>query len=234
MIKKIYNFILDLLFPTACVWCGKEGSYLCEACALKIESRSPVCFICEKRSPDGKICQICQTKTKLRRFFSGYHYQNEILKEAIHKFKYNFVKDLDKPLGGLLLNFLQGYFPKDLNKEKTIIIPVPLSKQRLNWRGFNQSELLAKIVADNFLIPLETKILIRIKNTIPQAQIKNRGERIKNIQGVFALKNPEMIKNKIIILIDDISTTGATMEECAKILKTNGAKQVWAITLARG
>ncbi|MBI2451190.1 MAG: ComF family protein [Parcubacteria group bacterium] len=232
-ILSTYQFILDLLFPAACIFCGREGNYFCLNCAAKIPTNAPNCFVCQKRSPEGKICRNCSRKTKIRRFFAGYHYENEFIKKAIRKFKYNFIKDLSEPLGNLLVNFLKNYFPKNLEPEKFLIIPVPLSKQRYSWRGFNQSELLAKIIAHNFRLPLETEVLIRFKNTIPQAEIKNIEERKENIKNAFVVKKPEIIKNKIVILVDDISTIGATLEECAIILKAAGAKQIWAIVVAR-
>ena len=124
------------------------------------------------------------------------------------------------------------------NFHAPLLIPIPLSNKRHRERGYNQSELICKeIIKINNLrhgvdMKLENNILIKPKETEHQARIHNRSERLKNIIGSFAIKNAELIKNKNIILIDDITTTGATLAEAKKILKQNGARKVIAFTIA--
>lgn len=147
-----------------------------------------------------------------------YSYRNLLLKKAIHAFKYKFVKDLAKPLSKLLL--------KKINFDYDFIIPVPLHQKRLRWRGFNQSELLAKEINQNKVL----NALVKIKNTKPQMQLseKQRKQNIKNtFKCVFDLKNTK------ILLIDDIETTGSTLTECKKVLLKAGAKEVYCLTLAK-
>lgn len=149
---------------------------------------------------------------------NNFSYENKLLKNAIHVFKYKFVKDLAKPLSKLLI--------KKINFDYNYIVPVPLHKKRLHWRGFNQSELLAKQINKN-----KTKnILVKIKNTKPQAELSGE-QREQNIQNSFVcIKN---LNNKKILLIDDVKTTGSTLRECKQALIKAGAKKVYYLTLAK-
>ncbi len=115
-----------------------------------------------------------------------------------------------------------------------LLIPVPLHPRRLNWRGFNQSELLAKDLADTFQTEMASDVIERSGNAAPQADIKEREERLKNLNGIFKVKNGIKIVGREILLIDDVCTTGATLNECAKVLKANGATKVVALVIARG
>ena len=114
-----------------------------------------------------------------------------------------------------------------------ILIPVPLDKKRLKWRGFNQAEEVGKELYKFFNIPLISDCLIKIKQNLPQIELSGK-QREENTKGVFSVKTKELINGKKIVLVDDIYTTGSTMEECAKVLKTVGAKEVLGIVVARG
>jgi ComF family protein len=115
-----------------------------------------------------------------------------------------------------------------------LLVAVPLHLRRLNWRGFNQSELLTKALADTFQMEIVVDVIERVGSAIPQAEIKNREERLKNLNGVFKIRNEDKLIGREVILIDDICTTGATLNECAKVLKANGASKVVALVIARG
>ncbi len=128
-------------------------------------------------------------------------------------------------------------FPQDsMPREKVggfIVIPIPLSKKRLRERGFNQAELIAKYVAEKFNLPIVQDVLIKIKDSPKQSEAKNYKERLKNVEGCFAVKNPELIKGKNIILVDDVFTSGATVKEAIKNLKIARIKKVIVFTVAR-
>jgi competence protein ComFC len=170
-------------------------------------------------------------------------YQENGLDRLIHFYKYCFVENLHQPLGEIII---RSIFRHSLPLPNAII-PVPLHKRRLRWRGFNQSELLADYISLNLTPGLEIPVLkdslIRKKYTAPQMEIKKYTERRKNMQNAFTinpLKSPadsveqfSRIKNKIVLLVDDVATTGATLNECARILKQFGAKKVFAVVLAR-
>ena len=217
---ELWKFFIDLLFPITCVGCGKEGSFICEKCK-------------------NEIFDIKQEKTRyIDKLISISSYNNSIIKKAIHIFKYKLAKEISIPLGEIMAEKLKCIIPKELIN-KLILIPVPLNKRRLKYRGFNQSEILAKEISKHTKIPVISNILIRKINTIPQAELKNPEERKSNIKGAFEINKNFSYPNfsfqkKIIILIDDVATTCATLNECAKILKQNGAGEVWGLVVARG
>lgn len=231
-----YNSFLDTLFPWECAFCQKESEFnypLCQRCLLKIQLFNQfICPVCQKRlfNPN-KTCH----SSPLKALGVVGFYEDEILKEVIHTFKYKKIKNLVFPLASLIIFFLKNnsYF-LNLPKENLVIIPIPLHKKRKQLRGFNQAEILALEVSNYFSIKLINNVLIRIKNRPAQAEIKNLNQREKNIKGVFEIKDLKKIKNKTILLIDDVYTTGATLNEAAKILKQNGAKNVIGLVLAKG
>lgn len=226
---------MDTLFPIRCLSCRKEGQWICDACFSKINLRDDhVCGVCEKVStPGGLTCIACKRKSDLDGLIVAASYKNPLIAKAVHLFKYGFASDLHIPLGNILVKALQ----KNDTPLPEIIVPIPLHPRRLRWRGFNQSKLLAQHIAANLLpqmpIELVENILVRKRYTPPQMQIKNYAHRQQNIQGAFAIANPEEIKDKIVLLVDDIATTGSTIFECASVLKKNGAKEVYAAVIAR-
>lgn len=248
MWQQVSGFILDLLFPKACFSCGREGSYICPACLKQIEINSHSrCFICGRRSPDNRTCQECKRKTNLTGVLTASSWDNQILRQLIYEYKYRFIKDLAKPLSQIMINYLEADQLITCAMDKLIFTSVPLHRQRLQWRGFNQAELLAKEVANHFEAPI-TQLLERSRNTQPQAEIKKQKERKSNIKGAFSLNktfaplraegaiinNLPLLKEKTVIIVDDITTTGSTLEECAMALKPLKPKEIWGLILARG
>lgn len=242
---EIKKTVLDILFPLRCLVCQEEGSLLCQKCASSIRPREvQLCPTCENHdSVSGKICRKCQEKYRssgsnnyLDYLVSASHYKRDGLDKLVHLFKYRFIKGLSIPLGMILLD---GLIRNDI-PIPDLIIPVPLHKKRLRWRGFNQAELLAeevsKALAPGLEIPLETGLIKRVRYFQPQMKIGSYESRFENIKDSFSLcmeEGPSQIKNRHILLIDDISTTGATLFECAKILRENGARKIGAGILAR-
>jgi len=233
--SKVHALILDILFPIHCVACKREGAWLCEACLSSIRLQNEhLCPICEKMiTPDGRTCLACKKKNHLDGLLVASSYAQFPIANAVHLFKYRFVSELHVPLGKLLVKVLQ----KTELPLPNIILPVPLHPRRLRWRGFNQSSLLAKNLAAHLLpqniIPFNENILVRKRYTTPQMGIRNYGDRKQNIAGAFLLSPEADIKNKIILLVDDVATTGSTLFECAKVLKAAGATEVFAIVVAR-
>lgn len=214
----IKNFILDILFPRHCLNCGREGSYLCQDC-----------LACLEISGWHKIHSI----KDLEDLYFALPYQNPLVKNLIQNFKYEpFVKDLSKTLASLIITHFQLMDNKP-DFFEFLLIPVPLDKKRLKYRGFNQAQEVAQHLSKFFKIPLLKDVLIKIKGTIPQVELSDE-ERKKNIKGVFLVKNKEKIKRKKLLLVDDVYTTGSTMEECARVLKESGAKEIIGIVIARG
>jgi ComF family protein len=236
-LKNLGKFVLDLFFPKKCLGCNRPDTYLCRACFNKIElSLNNTCFFCGKITWQGKICLNCQKQNYLDRLIAATEYKNPVVREAIKKFKYNYVKELVEPLSKLLIKSLEQNFQFPISNFQFLVVPVPLYKIRERGRGFNQAEILAKEIADYFNLPMETGVIKRIIPTEPQADIKNNDEKRKaNIRGVFNISpKPNVIQGKNIILIDDVATTGATLIEIAKILKNSGANEVWGLVVSRG
>lgn len=232
---KTNAFVLDILFPIHCLGCKKEGVWLCEACLSSIKLQDEhFCPICEKMiTPDGRTCLACKRKSSLDGLIVASSYAQFPVANAVHLFKYRFVSDLHLPLGNLLIKVLQKTeFPLP-----NMILPVPLHPRRLRWRGFNQSALLAKYLATNLLpqtdIPFTENFLLRNRYTTPQMSINNYKSRKLNIANAFSILPNSDIQNKTILLVDDIATTGSTLFECARVLKTAGAQEVFAIVIAR-
>ena len=231
--EKILRASLDILFPKFCVNCGKEGAYLCEDCMSLVDVfEYQYCAFCypPKVVLDGKTCKSCRNRKKLNELFCAASYQKNIVKKMLLLFKYEpYAKELSKPLSNLIITHFQilGKTP-----QIDLIIPVPLRKQKLKKRGFNQSEEIALWIAHFLKKPLIADALIKIKKTDDQMRLSG-GRRQKNLENAFSCARPEIIKNKKILLIDDILTTGTTIEECACALKRAGANQVSAAVVAR-
>lgn len=226
--EYLKTFFWDIIFPKKCINCKKEGSYLCEDCLALIEINPFQYCLCETLAKREK-CEKCKDRY-LDKIFSAASFKNKILQEAIHKLKYGYIKNLSSPLAFLILSHLY-LLNTDINKD-FVIIPVPLSDKKKRKRGFNQSEEIGKIISEATDINLLADVLIKTKETKPQMELK-RNERIENLKNCFKVKNEYRIKNRTILLLDDVYTTGLTMEECAKVLKRSGATEVWGITAAR-
>jgi len=234
------NFFLELLFPSRCLACQKDTSSapvdekpLCRDCFEKIPVNSGFfCPNCLNRSFDGNACQSCRGKSPLKRLLIASDYDNEIVKKIILAYKYDFIKDLSRPLRNLIVKYLaQLNFPIDAN---FTLIAVPLHKKREKYRGFNQSAMLAELLAEHFKLPILNDVLIRGRDTQPQTECVHPKERKENIRGAFECAMPEEVKGKKIILVDDVLTTGATLRECAQVLRRAGAKEIWGLAAAKG
>lgn len=210
--------LLDFLFPKRCVNCGKMGKYFCDRCRLKIRpiaDNEKICPMCGRLAFDGKTHPRCRTTYGLDGLTSFFHYQGPV-QQAIKIIKYRYVSDVGKELVSLIT---------DTELPQGVLIPIPLHASRYKVRGFNQAEKLGKLLH----IFMRTDILRRTQATPPQAEIKKRNARLKNIMHVFQANiSPEQV-----ILFDDVFTTGATMRSAAGVLKRAGAKFVWAVTIAR-
>ena len=202
------------LFPKKCVGCNRKGKYFCDNCKRFIGRRQKVL-----RSKD------------IEGIVSVFRYKG-VIKKGVKKFKFRQVTDL--------VDELMSLFEKELKRRKGIvniwqsgnfvIVPVPLHKTRFKWRGFNQAEVVGDKMSKFLKLEKDNDLLGRVKNTKAQSEIKDARLRGRNIKGVFKLKGNVP---KGVLLVDDVWTTGSTMKECAKILKSGGVKKVWGVTIAR-
>jgi len=164
-----------------------------------------------------------------------------VIEKAIKKLKYKFVSDLASDLVELFLSFCgeDKAFSDFCRQEGVVLVPIPLHRRRLRWRGFNQAGLLGELIAKNLGIKFSSDLLLRVKNTKPQVGLDKKS-RQQNIRGAFVLnKNCSLVhlqggqENWSFILFDDVWATGATLREATKVLKRNGAEKVWGLTIAR-
>jgi ComF family protein len=231
--------------------------WICPDCLADIHPRSEqVCPGCKEPSFGGATHSYCREDNFLDGLWSAAYY-DDFFKKAVHEFKFKFIKDLAFPLSAImarsildaqeygtfqdviLANFAkdeeEGIYLDDRKNKKTdtILIPVPLHRKRYNERGFNQSFLLAKNIGERFALSVREDMLLRIKNTKPQSKTVSREERWENIKSAFICVKGEEVRGKNIVVIDDVCTTSATLNECAKELKRAGAKSVWGLIVAR-
>lgn len=228
------DWLLDMIFPKYCLGCGQEGSFLCQDCFKNIPlNNSVLCPLCGQRSPSGRICEHCLRKKSdpLSGLLAASDWENELLRQIIYAYKYNFVAELALPLSELMRQFLSSHLIHFEHK-KLILVPVPLHQRRLAWRGFNQAELLAENIASAFGLELFLG-LKRKKFTPPQVEIVSPEQRETNMKNAFNVSG-RLSKENIYILIDDVCTTASTLRECARELKSAGAKDIWGFVLARG
>ncbi len=192
-----------------------------------------ICPVCEHPAMFGRTHPGCRTRFTVDGLTSFFHYDG-VIKKAVKALKYRFVSDVAAEFVSLIQETSLSE-SLCLKLVHPIFSPIPLHKMRMHQRGFNQAEILGKLVADRLQIPIYTDILLRTRETKPQVEMKNKDDRLKNMHGVFALnvKGKIDVRNKNVLLFDDVFTTGATMRAAAGVLKHSGAKRVWAVTMAR-
>lgn len=208
--------LIDFVYPPTCGICGKlNNDFLCKKCEKVLETEA-----------------IYGVDKVLEKYFNEHLYifvYQGILRRIILKYKFQEEAYLYKTFVNFLLKN-ENFFEKI--KKYDTIVPVPISKKRLKKRGYNQSELIAKEIAYNSDLKLETACLLKVKNIIEQSKL-NKEERMKNIQGVYKLTNMEKLYKKKILLVDDIYTTGSTVNECAKVLREANPRKIGVFTLAK-
>ena len=219
--------LLDALFPIECVSCGRSGKVICDKCATDLPIlQAPFCEICSTPG-DFARCQRCAESV---RSFDGvrapYRYAGAI-RQAVLALKYGSIKAGAPQLGDLLADYLS-----DNPLPGEVIAPVPMHRRRLRERGYNQADLLARRVAARNKLRYEKELLLRTRQVEPQAGISSAGQRAVNVAGSIGVSAGHDVHGSGIILIDDVATTGSTLETCAASLKQAGAVSVWCLTLA--
>jgi competence protein ComFC len=232
-IKSLFSDLIDFIYPPFCVICGnylsREEKDICSSCFENLTVLpEKYCPVCKNFLPPGiEKCHNHSNFSNLDWVYSLGLF-DDYYRKIIHAFKYKNKLYLGKKIGKKIgEEVLQKVDLKDYD----VIIPVPLHRKRKNKRGFNQSEILAQEIAGKTSLPFSLNGLKRTKNTKDQTTL-SREQRRENVQDAFALTKPEQFREKNILLVDDVITTGATLSECAKVLWKNGAKKVSAVTLA--
>ena len=231
--------LINLLYPAVCRVCYKKinefDRNICVDCAKKIKERlPPFCIKCGRQLKGGlELTAVCQDCKKYAPYFdrawSACHYDDP-LKGLIHDFKYKKISSLSTDFTALIINFMKKY---GVGKDCQMILSIPMHPNRLFKREINHSDILAQDLGKKLGIAYSKNTLKKTKDTSFQSKLK-REARIKNLHLSFALKNSSIVRNKNILLVDDLFTTGSTVNECSRLLKDSGARCVEVITLARG
>jgi ComF family protein len=218
---------LDLLFPPYCIGCGEEGSYICGRCGRELPYISPpICTLCGRPLLPGGSCPGCIGQpTSLDGVRAPFLFEG-LIRKAVHDLKYHNLRALIPVLAGYLKEYLtEDPLPGD------VLVPVPIHPKRMRERGYNQSALLARELGRQTSMFCEESCLTRLTYIAPQAKLPSAAERQQNTAGAFICKD-DRLKGKRVILIDDVSTSGATMNACAIALKAAGAAAVHGLALA--
>ncbi|WP_279342299.1 ComF family protein [Geotalea sp. SG265] len=235
----LFRSLLDILFPPLCHRCrmyipNAGDVHLCTDCLRSVVPiDSPLCpqcgipFVTEEGidHPCGACISHPPAYAAAR---SAFVFEGSI-QELIHRFKYGHKTHLYRPLALMVARQLRGFATL---AAADLIIPVPLHKKRLRWRSYNQAVLLAGVLAKEWAIPLSRTALQRTRWTEPQINLA-ADQRRQNVQGAFSVSQPKTIAGRRIIVVDDVLTTGSTVEECTKVLKKAGAAEVFIVTVAR-
>lgn len=227
-LDQLRGKFVDLIFPPQCVGCGREGSFLCPSCERALPRlMPPVCSRCGRSLVLEDSCPFCSRwRLQIDGIRSLFLFQ-DLIRHAIHQLKYGNFKALAAPFGRLLAESLAAG-PLSVDTA----VPVPLHPRRLRQRGYNQAGLLASEVGRITGVTVVDGSLTRARNTSAQTEAASAEARRRNVHGAFSCIDSRLAGKKV-LLIDDVCTTGATLDACAVAVKSAGADSVWGLTLAR-
>lgn len=230
--RDICSGLLDLIYPPHCLVCGRDGDdYLCAECIEKIDTiEAPYCRKCGiPGGPEDFYCLDCRIREyEFEQACSAGTYDG-VLRQAIHALKYDLHLVMAAPLADVMARcFYRTYFARRVD----LVIPVPIHRSRMVDRGFNQSAELARRFCAGVGLPIEANILVKRRRTKHQVDLP-QDQRAVNVEGVFAIRDRAKVAGKRILLVDDVFTTGSTINEAAKTLRAAGASEILAYTLAR-
>lgn len=217
------RLIWNLVFPINCLGCGREGEWVCAECFSQLHLTAERCQICGQAGDDG-LCTSCRRRTKLDGLVVLFNYREKLVRHLIRALKYQGYIDA---ASWLVDNYRYDVFGR-LPVRPWTVTPIPLAKTKQRTRGFNQAAVLAKELAGQQFVV--SNLLRRTRDTVSQTTL-NKTERADNVKGCFSVTGQVP---GLVLLVDDVVTTGATLGEAAKTLKQAGAHEVWAVTVARG
>jgi ComF family protein len=228
-LTRVGRAVLEVFFPSRCVGCGAYGSFLCQSCQAELlPTRPPRCPICWQPQPQEVTCGRCrEERPAFQGARSAYLYQGAA-REAVRALKYSYLSALAQPMAQLMARYVLEKEPI----EADLLVAVPLHGRRQRLRGYNQSALLARELSRLCGLPLAERGLARRRNTPPQARSADAEARKRSVSGAF-VADRRWVEGRRVLLVDDVMTTGATLDACAQALRQAGAASVWALTFAR-
>ncbi len=219
---------LELVFPARCVGCGGSGAFLCDDCSVSLLLAAPPrCARCWRPGPDADPCLDCQLAPPAFDGLRAAFVNVGTARELVHSLKYRGTTALAAPMASLLAEAARRH-----GLAADLVAPVPLSGLRRRTRGFNQAEALARALGRELRLPVRPRALERRRHTPPQARSADAEERRRNVAGAFVCRE-RGVADRRVLLVDDVTTTGATLDACASALKEAGARSVWALAFAR-
>lgn len=239
------EYVLNFFYPPRCAACGERQPpdalrRVCARCIARIERLAdPLCEVCgiplaRVAAEASGWCSRCTESPPrfgraraIARYRPSASDDSQTVPSIIRRHKYG----LDQSLGRALAECLGDVMPLEEN-DYDLVIPVPLHRRRLRWRGFNQAALIGGAVARRIRRPLDASTLVRVRATAPQTS-QDHDQRVRNVRRAFAVRWPARVANRRVLLVDDVMTTGATADECARTLLAAGARRVDVFTLAR-
>jgi len=225
---KLGGIALNFIFPQWCLGCGREGGFICLSCRNSLSRITPpLCPKCGRPQPSGILCPTCVSwSAKIDGIRSPFRFDG-IMRQAIHQLKYRNLRTLAVTLSQLLKDYLVANpIPAE------VLVPVPLHPKRLRERGYNQSSLVARELGKLTNLAVVDDCLLRQRPALPQARSASVEERHRNVAEAFSCRD-EQLRGRQVLLIDDVATSGATLDACATALKASGAASVWGLVVAR-
>ena len=228
-LTRVGQAVLEVIFPSRCVGCGTYGSFLCQSCqAALLRARPPRCPVCWQPQRQGDPCGRClEERPAFQGARSPYLYQGAA-RDAVHALKYSYLSALAQPMAQLMARYVE----EEEAIEADLVVAVPLYARRQRLRGYNQSALLARELSRLCGLPLAERGLARRRNTPPQARSTDAEARKRNVADAF-IADGRWVEGRRVLLIDDVMTTGATVDACARALHEAGAGSVWTLSFAR-
>lgn len=229
--SSIITYIKDILAPKKCYWCQKQWHFLCPQCESKILKHNSVCYVCKKKTDRFTTHTACQKHLQLDQVILYAHYRDMHISQLIKQGKFYCKKDIWEELAHYYVTMLQQNLSK--NFDEYILIPVPMYRWKKYLRGYNQSELLVKHISKQLWIMAEYNLIKKTKKTKQQSHL-NKDEREENLAGSFRINTHvlDRQKQKTFILIDDVVSTGTTLNTLSWVLYEHGAQKIIACALA--
>lgn len=251
MLKKSTQLISDMIFPRSCLRCNvllsidTPDTYLCKKCRMLVPMNTlSRCAFCPRAATLWNTCATCRPMHALDALLVASDYQDQTIKRMVKALKYRFATVVAYDIGEIMAQYFEQRASLiGISTSRNIeIASIPLHPRRLRWRGFNQAELIADAIAKYLDLHVRHDLLKRTQYKIPQADIEDRSSRIANANGIFSLASSAVepltavqpLEAKTILLVDDVATTGSTLDNAARVLKSAGAKRVIGFVFARG